>query len=364
MVLMNNFKLEAGPNIELFESAFRRVVGSGTYILGQECKRFEEMWASKCGVNYGVGVGNGMDAIEIVLRSVGVGVGDEVITTSMTAFATVLAIIRSGATPVLADIDPATGIISIDSVKRCLTNKTRAVVIVHLYGQIRKMLEWQELCESNGIYLIEDCAQAHLATENGRRAGCFGVAGTFSFYPTKNLGAFGDAGMIVTNSSEISAKCSVLRNYGQSERYHHPLIGLNSRLDEVHAAVLIEKLKLLENCNTRRKEIASRYRKNIRNPKIQLLSDSIEQESHVYHLFVILCGYRDDLMVHLANKKIQSLIHYPIPIHLQDSCNNIKRDPSGLINSECHANNCISLPCHPYLTESEIQLVIDAVNSF
>ncbi len=233
MILMNDFKAEPQEMREAMIDAARKVVESGWYVLGNEVASFERQWAEVCGVAHGVGVANGMDAIEIALRALDIGPGDEVITTPMTAFATVLAIIRSGAIPVLADIDPDTAILSRESVMRCLSSKTKAVVLVHLYGQIRQMPDWQALCEEHGIHLVEDCAQAHLAELQGRVAGSFGVIGAYSFYPTKNLGAVGDAGMLVTADASIAEKAQRLRNYGQSQRYHHPVRGMNSRLDEI-----------------------------------------------------------------------------------------------------------------------------------
>ena len=201
MILMNDFKSESLEIRQAMLEGASRVLESGWYVLGDEGVRLEKRWAAVCGVHHGVGVGNGMDAIEISLRALDIGIGDEVITTPMTAFATVLAILRSGATPVLADIDPETALLSLESVGHCLSTKTKAVVLVHLYGQVRSMGAWQTFCGQHGIALVEDCAQAHMATLHGQVAGSYGAAGAFSFYPTKNLGAAGDAGMVVTNDA-------------------------------------------------------------------------------------------------------------------------------------------------------------------
>ena len=238
MILMNDFKAEPEALRRDMAVAVERVLASGWYILGKEVESFERQWAQACGVAHGVGMGNGLDAIEVALRALDIGPGDEVITTPMTAFATVLAVLRAGATPVLADIDPQTALLAPESVRRVLSARTRAVLLVHLYGQLRGMEEWGRLCGERGIALIEDCAQAHFARWRGRSAGAFGRAGAYSFYPTKNLGALGDAGMLVTNDPALAARAACLRNYGQSERYHHPELGLNSRLDELHAAIL------------------------------------------------------------------------------------------------------------------------------
>jgi dTDP-4-amino-4,6-dideoxygalactose transaminase len=365
MILMNDFKAEPPKLREAMVSATQRVLESGWYALGKEVQAFERSWADLCGVAYGVGVGNGMDAIEIGLRTLEIGPGDEVITTPMTAFATVLAIFRTGATPVLADIDPDTALLSQESVKRCLTARTRAVVLVHLYGQVGDLSNWIEFCKEHEVALVEDCAQAHLAGLDGKKAGSFGRFGAFSFYPTKNLGAVGDAGMLVTNEAMLAEKAMILRNYGQSVRYEHPELGLNSRLDELHAAILSERLKWLPAFTARRREIAAAYCEEISNPCVKLLvKQEADIETHVHHLFVIRCERRGALQQHLHSAGIQTLIHYPIPAHMQEPCRTLLRDPHGLQNSEYHAAHCLSIPCHPQMKESDVAQVIDAINSF
>ena len=364
MILMNDFKAEPPELRDAMLAAAKRVIDSGWYVLGNEVMSFEKQWADACGVSYGVGVGNGMDAIEIALRALDIGSGDEVITTPMTAFATVLAILRAGATPVLADIDPATALLSLASVKRCLSSKTRAVLLVHLYGQVRDMSSWQALCETQAIYLLEDCAQAHLATWQNKVVGSFGAAGAYSFYPTKNLGAPGDAGMLVTHSQDLAERAGRLRNYGQSVRYHHPEIGMNSRLDEIQAAMLSERMKWLKEFTDRRRRIAEAYRQEITNPLVQQLAPQQEESAHVYHLYVVTCAQREALQTHLQQHQIQALIHYPIPVHHQEHCHQLKRDPQGLLGSEAHATQCLSLPCHPQMSYADVAQVIDAVNSF
>lgn len=364
MILMNDFKAEPYELREAMLDASKRVIDSGWYVLGNELIHFEKQWALLCGVNYAVGVGNGMDAIEIALRSLDIGPGDEVITTPMTAFATVLAILRAGAIPVLADIEEDTGLLFKESVLRCISSKTKAIVLVHLYGQVRDMSSWQKLCVDNNIQLIEDCAQSHLATLGGKVAGSFGVAGAYSFYPTKNLGAIGDGGALVTNNETIAERSSRLRNYGQSVRYHHPELGMNSRLDEIQAAMLCERIKWLESFTERRREVADQYRAGISNPQISLLKAPQERTAHAYHLFVIKTDKRDILQKHLQENKVQSLIHYPVPVHYQESCNGIKCDPKGLPVSELYASQCLSIPCHPQMTNSDVNKVINAINSF
>ena len=364
MILMNDFKAEPPELRDAMLQAVARVLDSGWYVLGNEVAAFEKKWADACGVTYGVGVGNGMDAIEIALRALDIGPGDEVITTPMTAFATVLAILRAGATPVLADIDLNSALLSLESAERCISPKTKAVLLVHFYGQVRRMDAWTDFCVQHGIALVEDCAQAHLARWQGKVAGSFGVAGAYSFYPTKNLGAPGDAGMLVTHDEALALRASRLRNYGQSVRYHHPELGMNSRLDEVQAAMLSERLNWLPGFTERRRQIAEAYRAGICNTQVQLLAPPEELLAHVYHLFVITCQKRDALLAHLQAQQVQALIHYPVPIHKQESCLAIACDPLGLGNSERYAAMCLSLPCHPQMTDDDVATVISAVNSF
>jgi dTDP-4-amino-4,6-dideoxygalactose transaminase len=282
----------------------------------------------------------------------------------MTAFATVLAVIRAGAEPVLADIDPETALLSPESATRCLSPRTRAVLLVHLYGQVRRMEEWTAFCKQAGIHLLEDCAQSHGARWRGAAAGNFGAWGAYSFYPTKNLGAIGDGGAIVTNSGEIAEKARVFRNYGQSERYHHPELGLNSRLDELQAAILSARLGWLDSFTKRRREIAEAYSRGISNPRVRPLARPADEASHVHHLFVVLCEERDRLAAYLKERRVSSLVHYPVPVHLQKPCQGLGRDPQGLANAERHANHCLSIPCHPQMSGEEVRTVIEAINAF
>ena len=364
MILMNDFRAESQEIRDAMLLAAKRVLDSGWYVLGREVESFERQWAEICSTAHAVGVGNGMDAIEIALRTLDIGPGDEVITTPMTAFATVLAVLRAGATPVLADIEANTGLLSMESAARCITPKTRAVLLVHLYGQVRDMDAWLEFCNQHAIELIEDCAQAHMAKWGGCVAGGFGRVGAYSFYPTKNLGAPGDAGMLVTKEEFIAERARRLRNYGQSVRYWHPDLGLNSRLDEIHAAILAERLRWLPEYTQRRCDIAAAYRKGIENSQVVFLAEPQEQSSHAYHLFVVICERRDALQAHLNENGVQVLIHYPVPVHWQKPCEQIIRDPHGLINSERHAATCISLPCHPQMSNADIASVVRAVNAF
>ena len=364
MILMNDFKAEPQALRDAMMAAAGRVFASGWFVLGRECREFESSWAARCGVRRTVGVANGLDAIELILRALDIGPADQVITTPMTALATVLAILRAGATPVLADIDPDTGLLDPESVERCIGPRTRAVLVVHLYGQVRQMARWQYLCKHHRLALIEDCAQSHLAVSNATVAGAFGVAGAYSFYPTKNLGAVGDAGAVVTQDDALADHIASLRNYGQSERYHHPLLGMNSRLDELQAALLSERLRWLDAFTERRREIAERYREHLHHEGVRLLAAPESPEAHVHHLFVVRCERRDALAAHLAAEGVQTLIHYPVAAHMQPPCIGMPRDPKGLVHAEAHAAHCVSLPCHPQMSDDDVARVIDAVNGF
>ncbi len=363
-ILMNDFKAEPAEIRAAMLAATSRVLESGWYVLGQEVQAFERQWAQACGLPHGIGVGNGMDAIEIALRAAGIGAGDEVITTPMTAFATVLAVLRAGATPVLADIDPETGLLDPDSVERCIGPRTRAVLLVHLYGQVRDMARWVALTQRRRVLLVEDCAQAHLAREGSTVAGGFGVAGAYSFYPTKNLGAPGDAGMVVAADGALAERMRQLRNYGQSVRYEHPVLGMNSRLDEVQAAMLAARLPWLEGFTQRRREIAQAYDRGLRHAAVQPLAPPLAAEQHVHHLYVVRCEQRQALQQHLTDQGVQALIHYPIPVHRQQPCLDLKRDPQGLPHADAHARICLSLPCHPQMSDADVERVIKAVNGF
>ena len=364
MILMNDFKAEPAELKAAMLAAAERVIGSGWYVLGPEVEAFERRFAAYCSARRAVGVGNGMDAIELALRALGIGPGDEVITTPMTAFATVLAVLRAGEVPVLADIDADSAILSQASVRRCIGPRTKALILVHLYGQVRDMDGWQALCADTGIALVEDCAQSHGARWGGRTAGTFGRAGAYSFYPTKNLGALGDGGAVVTDDETLAATVSRLRNYGQSERYVHPEIGMNSRLDEMHAAMLSVRMDWLDRYTATRRSIAQRYREGIRQPAVTLLAPPQQADSHVFHLFVVRCARRDALQAHLKGHGVQALLHYPVPVQDQAPCRDLKRDPAGLTVSEQHARHCLSLPCHPQMSDADVKYVVDAVNAF
>ena len=363
-ITMNDFQDQPAALLQSQLEACERVIRSGRWVLGPEVAAFETAWAQRLGAAHVVGCGNGMDAIELGLRALGIGAGDEVITTPMTAFATVLAVLRAGAIPVLADVDADSAMLDPASVRRCIGPRTRAIVLVHLYGQLGPVEELLGLADAHGIHLVEDCAQAHGAQALSRAAGSWGAFAAWSFYPTKNLGAVGDAGALSTDSVELAQKVLALRNYGQTERYHHPYLGMNSRLDELQAAILSARLPYLDGWTHRRRQIAHAYHGAIRNQLVRLMPPANQPGRHVYHLFVVLCAQRDALQRHLGDCGIDALIHYPVPVHEQSACRDIRRDPAGLPHAQAHAAQCLSLPCHPGLSDSQVAQVIVAVNSF
>lgn len=360
----NEFGREPEDLLKNQVTAVENVLKSGWFILGKKVKEFEDIWANTIQTSNCVGVANGLDAIEIGLISLGIGAGDEVITTSLTAFATSLAILKAGAKPVFADIDASTGCIDIDSIENLINSKTKALIAVHIYGRSCEISKLQKLCVREKIFLVEDCAQAHGAIYNNNYVGSFGSFGAWSFYPTKNLGAIGDAGAITSNNASLIEKITYLRNYGQTEKYKHDFKGANSRLDELQAAILIERLKFLNQWTLRRRDIAKKYWEAIDNPKIKLLKEPLNELEHVHHLFVVLTSKRDHFLSYLRNKGINSLLHYPIPNHKQKVFKNYDFTKFNLDKVEEFCATCISLPINPYLTNDEINYVIDSCNEY
>ncbi|HEY2010077.1 MAG TPA: DegT/DnrJ/EryC1/StrS family aminotransferase [Rhizomicrobium sp.] len=342
------------------DAAVRRVLDSGWYILGRECEAFEQAFASWSGARDAIGVGNGTDAIVIALKALGVGAGDVVFTVSHTAVATVAAIEMAGAIPLLVDIDPETFTLDPakleDAVAACKAGKPRAVIAVHLYGQPCDLGAIRAVCGRHALFLIEDCAQAHGATLEGRRVGSFGNAASYSFYPTKNLGAFGDAGAITTNDGTVAERARALRQYGWKERYLSDLAGMNTRLDEIHAAMLAVRLRRLDVEITRRREIAARYDAGlagvIETPRVR------PGAGHAYHLYVVRHPRRDALAAALRQAGIGTGIHYPVPVHLQNAYRSrIALGPSGLPETERASQEVLSLPMHPFLCEADADRV-------
>lgn len=345
--------------------ASARVIDSGWYIMGNELKTFETNFADYCETQYAIGVANGLDALVLVLRAwkeLGlVKEGDEVIVPANTYIASVLAITENGLKPVLVEPDARSYNLTPEGVRAAITEHTRVLLPVHLYGLIAPMPELMEIASEFGLLVLEDCAQAHGATIQGKKAGGWGHAAGFSFYPGKNLGALGDGGAITTNDSQLAKVLLALRNYGSHVKYQNLYQGVNSRLDEIQAAILDVKLSHLNDETKRRQEIAQRYVSHIVNSKIVLpIWPSIEQ--HVFHLFVIRTDDRDDLQKYLAEKGIQTLIHYPVPPHKQEayaSLSSLKLETTELIH-----NQVLSLPISPVHSDEEIDFVIQALNNY
>ncbi len=360
-ILFNDLKKQYEMQRADIDPAIQSVVSSGYLVLGPKVKEFESSFAAYIGTKYGVGVANGLDALLISLKALEIGSGDEVITTSLSAVATTLAIVNAGATPIFVDIDEY-GHVDPAEIERKITKKTKAIIPVHLYGQSVDIESIILIAKKNNLHLIEDCAQAHGAAFKDKKVGTFGISGCFSFYPTKNLGAYGDAGMIVTNDAAFAEKCSMIRNYGQKNRYEHEVAGINSRLDELQASILNAKLKYLDKENQRRGEIAKLYRQHLGNlPGLTIIPERPDCKN-VNHLFVIQTDKREELQAHLAKKDIPALIHYPIPIHKQKcflEWNNLE-----LPNTEKFVSRILSLPIHPYLTDEEVLYACEGVKSF
>lgn len=352
--------------------ACTRVVDSGWYIQGVEVKAFEQEFAEYCGTKHCIGVANGLDALILVLRAwkeMGkLKEGDEVIVSANTYIASILAITENRLTPVLVEPDPATYNISPENVRAAITERTKAIVAVHLYGQLADMPEIMSIANEHDLLVLEDSAQAHGAEINGIKAGNWGHASGFSFYPGKNLGALGDAGAVTTNDDELAQTIRALGNYGSHKKYENLYQGLNSRLDEMQAAMLCVKLKRLDEETLRRREIAAAYTAGIKNPKIRLPDIQYEEVtvelsySHVWHLFVIRTQYRAALQQHLSGQVVQTLIHYPIPPHQQQAYKQWN-DQSYPLTQAIH-QQVLSLPISPAMTDEQVQAVISAINSF
>lgn len=343
--------------------AFERVLNSSWYIGGKEDSSFEEAFARYCGTKYCVGVGNGLDALVLSMKALGIGNGDEVIVPSNTFIATALAVTYTGATPVFVEPDIAVYNIDPDKIEGKINERTKAIIPVHLYGQSCRMDSIMKIASEHNLKVIEDCAQAHGATFKGRKVGTFGDAGCFSFYPGKNLGALGDAGSVITNNEELAVKIRALGNYGSDYKYHHIYKGNNSRLDELQAAFLSAKLPVLDKTNAFRNMVAERYLNEIRNENVVLPVVSTDCY-HVWHIFAIRSVYRDKLEKHLNNTGIGTNKHYPIPIHLQDCYKNLGFKQGDYPVAEEISRTELSLPMYYGMTNDEIQYVIDVINGF
>ncbi len=343
------------------EQACLRVIRSGHYIMGPELQSFETEFSSYCQVKYCLGVGNGLDALRLLLMAYDIGPGDEVLVPSNTFIATWLAVSQCGAIPVPIEPDADSFNMSTDAIEAQISPNTKAIIPVHLYGQPADMDEIMHIADKNNLIVIEDAAQAQGAKYKGRMVCSLGHAAATSFYPGKNLGALGDAGAVLTNDSSIADKVRLLRNYGSTEKYRHDIVGFNSRLDEIQAAILRVKLKHLDSWNTRRRSISSLYQRLITNPIVQK-PVSLNHLEHAWHLYVIRCNRRDDLQKFLARNGIQSLIHYPIPPHRQACYFSYAKEKLPL--AESMAEQILSLPISPSLEDDEIYYVAECINAF
>lgn len=360
-----DLKRENDRYTEEIKQAIGRVVDSGWFILGTEKETFEKSFAEFCGTDYCIGVASGLDAIRLILEGYKalniLQNGDEIILPGNTFIATTLAVSQAGLSPILTDCDINTFNISLEDIENRITPKTRAIIAVHLYGQIVSIDELKKICKKHNLLLIEDAAQAHGASLDNKSAGNLGDAAAFSFYPTKNIGALGDAGAITTNNSELAKKIYALSNYGSIKKYVHELKGTNSRLDEIQAAVLLVKLQYIKENNIKRQQIARFYSNNIRNRHLILPNESISDE-HVFHQYVIRCKKRDALKIFLENNRIQTQIHYSKAIHKQSAYKEF--NTINLPNCETLQNEILSLPMYPTLSEEELLFIVETINKF
>jgi dTDP-4-amino-4,6-dideoxygalactose transaminase len=361
MILCGNPQAQYLAHKAEIDAAMQAVLDGGRYVLGPETAAFEREFAAWVGVGHAIGVANGTDALHLALRALDVGHGDEVITVSHTAVATAAAVTLAGAVPVLCDIEADTCTIDPALIERQITTRTRAIIAVHLYGQAADMDAILEIGKRRGLPVIEDCAQAHGARFRGRRVGTMGALACFSFYPTKNLGAIGDGGAVVTGDDALGARVRLLREYGWAERYVSHTEGWNSRLDELQAAILRVKLHYLDADNASRRRIAARYGVELADTGL-VLPVTQEGSEHVYHLYVVRSDRRDALNAHLQARGIAAGIHYPVPIHLQPA---YRRTPSlSLPVTERASREVLSLPIYPELSDTDVATVIAAVRDY
>jgi dTDP-4-amino-4,6-dideoxygalactose transaminase len=346
-----------GPDVD---AAIRRVVDRGWFVLGPELESFEREFAAACGEAFAVGVGTGTDALHIALRALGIGRGDEVITSPLSAAYTALAILMAGAEPVFADIDPARLTIDPAAIAAAVTSSTAAIMPVHLYGQAADMAAIVDVARRHNLAVVEDCCQAHLATCGGQPVGSFGAAAAYSFYPTKNLGALGDGGALTTRDERIAVHARRLRNGGQTDRYHHAEFGVNSRLDEMQAAILRARLTYLPEWTRRRRALAHRYRHALADNGIVSLPPELDP-GHVYHLFPVLTPDRDRLQADLRGSGVETLVHYPIPIPRQPAL-------AAYAGGSCPVadrvtREVLSLPLYPSLSDEAVDTVAAALRA-
>lgn len=354
------------PYIELkdeLDTAYHRVMESGWYILGEEVDAFEKEFAAYCGTKYCVGVGNGLEALHLILRGYGIGENDEVIVPANTYIATWLAISYAGATPVPVEPDPKTYNLDPNRIEGAITARTKAILPVHLYGQPADMDPINAIAQKHGLFVIEDAAQAQGGKYKGKKTGSLGHAAGFSFYPGKNLGALGDAGAVVSSDENLINKVRLLRNYGSRVKYSNDIKGYNSRLDEMQAAFLRVKLKHLDEWNDRRKIIAAQYLQQLKSPKL-ILPHQMDGAEAIWHIFPIRCDQRNALQANLAEKGIGTLIHYPFPPHLANAYAEMNFHEGSFPISEEIARTILSIPMGPHLDEESVNRISSIINAF
>ena len=350
------------PLIEKFDRAIREVIESSAFAGGPFVETFEKEFAAFCGSSYAIGVGNGTDALWLTLLALGIGEGDEVITVPNTFIATAEAITYCKARPVFVDVDQDTFTMNPAELEKVLTDRTKAIIPVHLFGQPADMDPILEFARTHGLFVIEDAAQAHGGEYKRRKAGTMGDAGCFSFYPGKNLGAFGEAGAVVTNDGELKEKIKVLRDHGQSRKYYHTMMGWNCRMDGIQAAVLSVKLRHLEEANLLRRKHALEYNRTFAGTEEVTTPCEASYARHVYHVYAIRVQERDEVRRRLQEKEIGCAVHYPIPIHLQEACQNLGYAMGAFPVSEKLTQEFLSLPMYPELTGEQIEYVADCVS--
>lgn len=361
MILCSNPRAQYLAHKAEIDSAIAKVLDSGWYILGKEVESFEREFAAYIGGSYGIGVGSGTEAIHVALAACGVGSSDEVITVSHTAVATVAAICSAGATPVMVDIEPDFYTIDPNAIEAAITSRTKAIIAVHLYGQPVDLDPIIEIAQKHSLRVIEDCAQAHGAMYKSRRVGSYADVSCFSFYPTKNLGALGDGGMVVTEDEELADKAALIRQYGWSRRYISRAQGWNTRLDELQAAVLRVKLKYLDKDNAKRITLAKTYNQALKDLPV-ILPKERANTTHVYHLYVLRSANRDGLLAHLRDRGIGAAIHYPAPVHMQPAYST--SHSVNLYETEKAVKEIISLPMYPELTKADLDTTTEAIREF
>lgn len=366
MIPLVDLKAQYEAHRDALEGALRAVCESTAFILGPPVAAFERRFAAYCGVREAIGVGSGTDALRFACMAAGIQPGDEVLVPANTFVATAVAVTELGAVPVLVDADPDTCLMDLADAARHMTGRTRAVLPVHLYGRVLDLDALEAFARRNDLFVIEDACQSHGARWDGRVAGACGAAGCFSFYPAKNLGGFGDGGMVITDNPDLAERVRLLRNYGSVRKYEHELAAGNSRLDSIHAAVLDVKLDFLDGWNARRRAIAARYIAGLAGaPGLRVPSlDAARPESHVFHLFVVRHARRDALAAYLAEHGVQTGIHYPVPIHLHHAFAALGHGPGDFPVSEQLSREILSLPMYPEMSDAMVDTVIEAVSAF